>query len=406
MSEMPQTPPPTPTPPLAPPLVIKRPSHWRSLLLFLPIPIVLWAAEFLYQYYVLVPDDLKSALVRTEALTGATLISAALFCSAIFKWFPRTAKHWRFRRHLGVSGVFFITLHILAVLNFYFDFDLSEVYYSWNPLENPIVFATIAYPIFLLMAMTSTDWATKKLGGRRWKNIHRLVYLAEIGMIFHFITIDFELLKNPAGYLLLTMASLAVLGQVYWYFRTAARQHFRTRGALIGALLILLFVGTAYAAYDYRSDTSGTADDDASLENAVDDMKEAINAGGDPDVATTPLPEEQDFAAPIVRSGQFQNLNYMTSGGVMLEDSNGTPVIVFDETFTTPNGPDLVVYLTKNTAPTERDDIRAGIQLGELKSTNGKQVYVVPTGTDISEFNSVSIHCRAFNVPWSYAVLE
>jgi hypothetical protein len=44
-----------------------------------------------------------------------------------------------------------------------------------------------------------------------------------------------------------------------------------------------------------------------------------------------------------------------------------------------------------------------GIELGELKSIKGKQVYEIPKGTQLSEYNSVTIQCRAFNVPWSYA---
>jgi hypothetical protein len=30
----------------------------------------------------------------------------------------------------------------------------------------------------------------------------------------------------------------------------------------------------------------------------------------------------------------------------------------------------------------------------------------VPAGIDITEYHSVTIHCRAFNVPWSYAPLR
>ncbi len=93
----------------------------------------------------------------------------------------------------------------------------------------------------------------------------------------------------------------------------------------------------------------------------------------------------------------------MTSGTATLEQKEGQSFIVFQDDFETPNGPDLVVYLTKNTAPTQRNDIRAGVQLGKLKSITGKQVYAIPPGIDVAEFNSVSIHCRAFNVPWSYA---
>jgi len=87
------------------------------------------------------------------------------------------------------------------------------------------------------------------------------------------------------------------------------------------------------------------------------------------------------------------------------EQIDGKIFVVFNESFSTPNGPDLVVYLTKNSSATSRDDISKGVELGELKSITGKQVYEVSTNLNIKEYNSVSIHCKAFNVPWSYAPL-
>jgi hypothetical protein len=144
--------------------------------------------------------------------------------------------------------------------------------------------------------------------------------------------------------------------------------------------------------------------EDVSLETAIKNMTEFMEEnGGDAGVATTPLAEDQDFSGTMSRSGDFVNVNYMTSGSATLESKEGENFVVFSEDFSTPNGPDLVVYLGKNTAPTTRGDISAGIELAELKSTNGKQVYTIPQGVDITEYNSVNIHCRAFNVPWSYA---
>lgn len=141
------------------------------------------------------------------------------------------------------------------------------------------------------------------------------------------------------------------------------------------------------------------------LEEATKAMIEAMEKNGG-DTPTATVAADQGFSGAVSRSGSFKALGYMTSGSATLETKDGSSFVVFGEDFSTPNGPDIVVYLTKNTGGTTRDDVKAGLVLEKLKSTAGKQVYSVPAGTDVSQYNSVSLHCRAFNVPWSYAPLN
>lgn len=143
------------------------------------------------------------------------------------------------------------------------------------------------------------------------------------------------------------------------------------------------------------------------LEQAREMMvKEMERKGGDSGVGQAPPAEDRGFNATKTRAGSFEPLGYMTSGGASLEEKGGRHYVVFGDDFSTPNGPDLVVYLTKNSGKTSREDVKQGLQLAELKSVKGKQVYEIPAGTDASQYNSVTIHCRAFNVPWSYAPLN
>lgn len=143
------------------------------------------------------------------------------------------------------------------------------------------------------------------------------------------------------------------------------------------------------------------------MEVSVEKMKEFMAENPpDPDVAEAPIPEMQKFTAQIKASGAFQNINYMTAGEASIQEKDGKLFLVFGENFDTPNGPDLQVYLTKNSSPTERKDIPTGIALGKLKSIAGKQVYQLPDGANIADYHSVTIHCKAFNVPWSYAPLQ
>jgi hypothetical protein len=61
------------------------------------------------------------------------------------------------------------------------------------------------------------------------------------------------------------------------------------------------------------------------------------------------------------------------------------------ENFSTTNGPDLKVYLSKAASPLNF------ISLGDLKSTNGNQVYQINGAPDFSKYRFVLIHCERYN---------
>lgn len=373
-------------------------KEWRFVFKFLAFSFVFWILQFAYQFYFLIPGEVGGSLVRSFALSGATFIGLALLSSSVFKWRPSLAKYWYVRRSLGVMGWFFISLHILTVIGFLFQGDTSGIFYSLNPFQNPIIFGVLAFPIFFLMAMTSTDWAVEKLGFRKWKAIHRLVYFGYLFAIFHFLLINPALLMNPAGYLLLVVTFLALAGQLFWFLKIASRKKFSTLGSGVGFLVIFLWLLLGYLAF--LAPTLMTSDVEGDIQRMKDFMEN--NPLPVPDKVT---PEERQMGGTVLKAGQFQNLNYMSSGTATLFEKDGKHFVSFGEDFSTPNGPDLVVYLTTNSAPTTRQDISSGIILGELRALSGRQVYQIPAGTNVQDYNSVTIHCRAFNVPWSFAPL-
>ena len=220
-------------------------KQWKFVLAFSAFAILFWLLEFLYQYYFFSAGDLKSSIIRSFALAGATFIALSLLSSVLFKFAPKYTKYWTVRRLLGEFGFFFTTIHILAALNFVFAWNLAFVYMSLNPLENPLIFGSIAYPIFALLALTSTDWAVAKLGAK-WKMVHRLVYFGFWASVFHFLTINPPAIMNPPGYFLLLVTFLALAGELFLWYKTVSAKSFRTIGTWVGIVLILLYVITAY----------------------------------------------------------------------------------------------------------------------------------------------------------------
>ena len=119
-----------------------------------------------------------------------------------------------FRRMLGLFAFFYVLLHFSTylVLDFFFAFDL---------IFDDIVerrYITAGFTGFLLLiplALTSTKRMIRRLGGARWKRLHRLVYVAAIAGVVHY----FWLVKIDIREPLIYAAVLAVLLGVRVWFR-------------------------------------------------------------------------------------------------------------------------------------------------------------------------------------------
>jgi hypothetical protein len=121
-----------------------------------------------------------------------------------------------------------------------------------------------------------------------------------------------------------------------------------------------------------------------------------------PDDNVPVIPANDNFdtsTATLVKKGMFVGIGHVASGTASLYDSIGTRVIVLDP-YSSQNGPDLKVYLSKDEGASEY------INLGNLKSTMGKQVYPIPGGTDIVQFKYVHIWCEKFTVVFAIAELK
>lgn len=88
------------------------------------------------------------------------------------------------------------------------------------------------------------------------------------------------------------------------------------------------------------------------------------------------------------------------SGDVrLIEEADGTRYVRY-ENYTTLNGPDLFVYLSKDT---EASDV---INLGRVRGTEGNISYRIPDGVNLAEYPYVLTWCRAFGVLFNYADLS
>jgi sulfoxide reductase heme-binding subunit YedZ len=88
----------------------------------------------------------------------------------------------RYRQEIGVSVFSYALIHALCVA-----IGSGGLAHWLSLAQHPRFMSVmlISMPIFCVLAITSTQFSKIKLGFKNWKRLHRLVYLAEVGVIFH-----------------------------------------------------------------------------------------------------------------------------------------------------------------------------------------------------------------------------
>lgn len=89
----------------------------------------------------------------------------------------------RYRRQLGVAAFSYASIHILCFL-------IKRVLdgkwqYLLHPGIIPVLF--IGFPIFFILAITSNQYSIKKLSFKKWKSLHKKVYIAEAAIFIHLL---------------------------------------------------------------------------------------------------------------------------------------------------------------------------------------------------------------------------
>jgi hypothetical protein len=116
---------------------------------------------------------------------------------------------------------------------------------------------------------------------------------------------------------------------------------------------------------------------------------------------TRALTEKVDLAvsAPQSNSSGFANGPYgAVTGNARIYLTNGKYQLAL-ENFSSSNGPDLKVYLSKEQNPV------GFVNLGSLRSTSGDQVYDIPAGADVKDYTYALIYCQQFSHLFGYAKL-
>ena len=108
----------------------------------------------------------------------------------------------KFRRMLGLYAFFYSALHLIAYV--IFEAELSIIYVLEDAIHRMyITVGWIGLLPLIPLAITSTDGMVRRLGGKRWQQLHRLVYLATLASVGHYLLLVKADLRDPLFYLII-----------------------------------------------------------------------------------------------------------------------------------------------------------------------------------------------------------
>lgn len=163
--------------------------------------------------------DPVATITHTTGDWTLWLLLATLGVTPLRRWLPRLGWLVRLRRMLGLFAFFYATLHLLTYVWLYSGFDVQAM--IADVLKRRfITVGVLGWLILLSLALTSTAWAIRKLGGARWRALHRGVYVAAIAGVIHYWWLVKPGVRTPLKVTLILTALL--LARVGW----AAMRHF------------------------------------------------------------------------------------------------------------------------------------------------------------------------------------
>jgi methionine sulfoxide reductase heme-binding subunit len=155
-----------------------------------------------------------------EVITHSTGDWTLIFVLATLSVTPLrrlTRQYWLIgiRRMVGLFAFFYGTLHFLTYIWLDKFFDIHEM--IKDIVKRP--FITVGFSAFVLMiplAATSTAWSIRRLGGKNWQRLHRLIYLTGILGVVHYIWLVKADKRKPYEYGVMLTVLLLYRVAVWW----------------------------------------------------------------------------------------------------------------------------------------------------------------------------------------------
>ena len=130
------------------------------------------------------PDATKTITFST-GLAALRLLVLSLAITPLRKLFPKFSWLIRFRRLLGLFAFFYACVHVMAYVALYSYYDMHAM--AQDILKRRFITVGVAAWLLLIpLALTSTTGMIRRLGGKLWNRLHKLVYLSVSLGILHY----------------------------------------------------------------------------------------------------------------------------------------------------------------------------------------------------------------------------
>jgi methionine sulfoxide reductase heme-binding subunit len=122
-----------------------------------------------------------------------------------------TRQYWLIglRRMFGLYAFFYGTLHLTTYVWLDKFFDVHEMLADIAKRKF-ITAGMTAFTLMIPLALTSTKGWIRRIGGKRWQALHRLIYISAAAGVIHYIWLVKADLRKPLRY-------AAVLGALLLY---------------------------------------------------------------------------------------------------------------------------------------------------------------------------------------------
>ena len=133
--------------------------------------------------------------------TGKWTLTFLLLTLAVTPVRRLTGFSWlvRFRRMLGLFAFFYGTLHLMTYVWLDKFFDIQAMLHDIAK-RRFITAGMTAFALMLPLALTSTSGWIRRLGGKRWQKLHRLIYFSAAAGVIHFLWLVKADRRRPLAY--------------------------------------------------------------------------------------------------------------------------------------------------------------------------------------------------------------
>jgi sulfoxide reductase heme-binding subunit YedZ len=187
-------------------------TQWRRRVLK-PVAWLLCLTPLAYLSYSLYQDLGANPVETITNFTGIWTLRLIMITLAItpLRWMTGINHVVNYRRLIGLFAFFYGCLHFTTFFFFDHQFDVAAMLEDVK--RRPYITAGFtAFVLMIPLAVTSTTGWIRRMGGKNWNLLHRLIYITALAAVLHYywkVSIK-QAPVNPRNYAILVGILLAV----------------------------------------------------------------------------------------------------------------------------------------------------------------------------------------------------